>query len=68
MKIIRKGILPKDIIYTGMCSFCGCMLECTAEEVQTQNLGDRYSGAFITHNIKCPTEGCQRIINVTQKT
>ena len=42
MKILRKGILPENIIYTGECSRCHCLLECNYNETVKQNLGDRY--------------------------
>jgi len=67
MKIIRKGVLPEDIIYTGECKHCGCQLECNYTEVSRRNLGDRYSGEFIEHSVTCPTPRCGRRIILTEK-
>ena len=68
MKILRKGVLPEDIIFTGECSRCHCLLECNYNETVKQNLGDRYSGEFIAHSIMCPTPRCGRKITLTEKT
>ena len=62
MKIIRKGILPKDRLYNGTCNNCGCQVEAAEEEVTKHNLGDRYSGEFLEYYVLCPTQGCGRRI------
>lgn len=67
MKIIRKGVLPENIIYTGECKHCNCIIECNYTEVSRRNLGDRYSGEFIEHSTPCPTKGCSRQIILTEK-
>jgi|FAXJ01.1.fsa_nt_gi hypothetical protein len=67
MKIIRKGILPTNIIYTGTCGYCHCELECNYTEVSKRDLGDRYSGEIIEHSIPCPTKGCSRQIILNEK-
>ena len=67
MKIIRKGVLPEDIIFTGECTRCHCLLECNYNDTCKRNLGDRYSGEFIEHSVICPTERCGRKIVLTEK-
>ena len=68
MRIIRKGTLPENILYTGECRHCHAEVECTAAEITKHNLGDRYSGEFIETYVLCPTQGCARRIILTERT
>jgi hypothetical protein len=67
MKILRQGILPQNVIYTGTCHNCGCQIEASYTEVARRNLGDRYSGEFIECSLPCPTNGCCRKIVMFEK-
>lgn len=67
MKVIRPGVLPKDIIYKGTCTFCGCQVEAAYDEITRRNLGDRYSGEFLEYSVPCPTAQCNRKIIMVEK-
>ena len=67
MKILRKGILPQNIIYTGSCRRCNAQVECNYTEVTRRDLGDRYSGEFIECSVPCPTKGCGYTIILIEK-
>ena len=67
MKIIKKGILPENILYEGTCGHCHCEVECNYTEVSKRNRGNRYSGELIEYSVPCPTKGCNRQIILTEK-
>jgi len=53
MKILKKGKLPKEEIYLGKCSACGCWFEINRYEGEWEE--DRGQD-YLTH--MCPTPGC----------
>ena len=61
IEIIRAGILRK---YKGLCNICGCSFTC--DKSDTHITYDGYHGyrQFSTRSIKCPTRGCEEIIEV----
>lgn len=67
MKILRKGTLPKNTIYNGVCRNCNCQVEVPYNEVRQRDLGGRYSGEFIEYSIPCPTVGCGHTIILMEK-
>jgi len=50
MKIIKPGKLPELQLITTTCKHCGCMFECTLNELVRES--DRYRDYYKIH---CPT-------------
>ena len=57
MRIIKKGTVPDGNIFSGMCSKCGAIVECTKEEAKP--------AMYLNHfAIKCPMENCGKDIDL----
>lgn len=58
MIVMKKGILPEDIILEGECTYCHCIIRAVAKECRTN-----YKGKFF----ECPTKGCHNTIKMHEK-
>lgn len=64
MKIITPGTLPPDE-FRGKCQKCGCVFECGAHEVSTEEVGSDGVFKFYRWFAACPT--CSRRVNVVAR-
>lgn len=71
MKIIKAGLLKETVsTYIGICSKCGCVLECNESELksktETFGIGTMERDEVVKY-ILCPTHNCFTHISPIRK-
>lgn len=60
IRVTKEGVLPKDQLWEGCCTRCGCEVEAPFSELSSNPSGWGYG-------CSCPTKGCGAFIACVEK-